>query len=42
MLLSKSFVLFVFTLMVTGAVAQVVYPDSHLPGDIPQLFAKYI
>jgi Tol biopolymer transport system component len=42
MLLSKSFVLFVFTLMVTGAVAQVVYPDSHLPGDIPQLFAKNI
>lgn len=38
----KFFTLFIFALMTNVAIAQVIYPDNHPPGDIPQLFAKNI
>ena len=38
----RSVNLLVFTLIFSGAVAQVSYPGRHLPSDTPQLFAKGI
>lgn len=42
MSLHKFFILVIFTLLANVLMAQITYPDKHLPGEIPQLFAKNI